>query len=305
MIKQPSTTKNVLMIGGLLLDDIAIPDHSLKPASSNPVKWQHKLGGVAANVARVAVRQLNVHFIASIGDDNTGDRLSIAIQQAQFSHTLTAELIIRTGHHSDKYTAILQPDGELYLGLADAQLTACITWHEIVSRLPENKPDGVVLDANLSETCIADLLHSLNAHYAAHIPVFGLAVSPSKALRYLPMAEKLDVLFCNRREAAALTEQDWQTELTQLADAMLMLRFQSFVITDGDQPMLVQAKQKRDMIAVPSVQISRNVNGAGDALAGATIASMITGQSLANAAQHAGLSAAREVLTGKSEPPLI
>lgn len=305
MINQKSITKNVLMIGGLLLDDIAIPEHSLKPASSNPVKWQHKLGGVAANVARVAVRQLNVHFIASIGDDNVGDRLSIGIQQAQFSHTLTAALIIRTGQHSDKYTAILQPDGELYLGLADAQLTAHITWHEIVSRLPENKPDGVVLDANLSATCITDLLHSLNAHYAAHIPVFALAVSPSKALRYLPMADKLDVMFCNRREAAALTQLDWQTELTQLADAMLKLGFKRFVITDGSQPMLVQAKQKRDTVVVPSVQITRNVNGAGDALAGATIASLITGQSLAHAVQQTGLRAANQVLTGESEPPLI
>lgn len=305
MINRKSTTKNLLIIGGLLADDIAIPDHSLKPASSNPVKWQHKLGGVAANVARVAVRQLDVCFIASTGDDNAGDRLAIGIQETQTNHTLTANLIIRSGQHSDKYTAILNPDGELYLGLADAQLTAQIKWQDIASRLPVDQPDAVVLDANLSHACLVEIFSSLDSHYGDHIPVYALAVSPTKAIRYLPMAEQIDVLLCNRREAAALTQLDWQTDLKQMAEAMLKLKFTRFVITDGGNPMLVQEQTLQTAVAVPSVRINRNVNGAGDALAGATIASHLLGQSLQQAAQNAGLPAANKVLSGESEPPLI
>jgi len=305
MTNQKSATKNLLIIGGLLVDDIAIPEHNLKPASSNPVKWQHRLGGVAANVARVATRQLDACFIASTGDDNAGKSLSIGLQQSQTSHTLTANLIIREGQHSDNYTAILQPDGELYLGLADAQLTAQITWQDIMVRLPAEQPDAVVLDANLSQACLVEIVDSLIAHYDTRISVFALAVSPAKAVRYLAVAEKIDVLFCNRREAAALTQQHWQTDLNLLADAMLELNFNSFIITDGGRPILVQERRLRTSIAVPSVKIRKNVNGAGDALAGATVANVILGHTLPKAAQNAGLKAASKVLSGESEPPLI
>ena len=163
----------------------------------------------------------------------------------------------------------------------------------------------MVLDANLSQACLIEIFSSLDTHYENRVPLFALAVSPLKAVRYLPKAEQIDVLFCNRREAAALTQLDWQTDLKLLADALLKLKFNSFVITDGGNPMLVQEQQLRTSIAIPPVHISKNVNGAGDALAGATIASLILGQTLAQAAQNTGLSAARMVLNGESEPPLV
>lgn len=301
MPKPDSSTNNVLIIGGLLVDDIAISSENLTVASSNPVSWQQRLGGVATNVARVAAQQLNVLLIASTGDDSQGTVLANLLAQ----EALSSSLVIWPKQTSDRYTAVLNPDGELFIGLADAQLAEQMRWSDIATRLPDQPPSAVVLDANLSQDCIGETVNAFATHYQAKVPVIALSVSPAKSVRWLNVADKVDVLLCNRREAAALTKLDWQTNINLLADGLLETQFSRFAITDGSNNILVQEHLTRSTVVVPKIQIDRNVNGAGDAMAGATIAGLVSGQTLTQAIGSTGLQAARAVLLGDSEPPAI
>lgn len=301
MPKSDAVQKNIIVIGGLLVDDIAISAENLRARSSNPVRWQHRLGGVATNVAHVVAQQLDTLLIASTGDDNYGDLLTRLLADASMS----SSLIVRSQQSSDRYTAVLDHDGELYIGLADAKLAEQLTWQEIKAHLPESAPAAFVLDANLSQNCLVDTVTAIHQPDDLSVPVIALAVSPVKSLRWLPVAKSVDTLLCNRREAAALTRLDDNSDINTLADALQKQQFQTFAITDGPDPIVVQEPDARHTIPVPPIAIAQNVNGAGDALAGATIVALALGQSLQQAIYTAGMQAARSVLSGDSSQPKL
>ena len=219
--------------------------------------------------------------------------------------SLSSSLVRWTGKNSDRYTAVLASDGELFIGLADASLVEQMRWSDIEQRLPDWQPEALVVDANLSQTCLSETVNTLSSRYESHVPIYALAVSPAKSVRLLTVADKISVLLCNRLEAAALTGLEWQSDINTLADDLLEKQFSSFVITDGSESILVQDQQARSSVPVPEIHINNNVIGAGDAMAAATIVQLINGQRLSQAISAAGLEAARAVLVGGSESPSI
>jgi len=296
-----NTGKNIIVIGGLLVDDIALSEEYLRAGSSNPVRWQHRLGGVATNVARVAAQQINTLLIANVGDDNQGKLLvNLLVEES-----ISSSLVIWSDQTTDRYTAVLDHDGELFIGLADARLAEQMHWQDIESRLPERNPDVIVVDANLSQLCLSESAATLKDHYQRKVPLIALAVSPIKSKRLLPIANSIDTLLCNRREAAALTGLKEDSDINLLADALLQKQFYQFVLTDGSNPVVVQEKGARNLIPVPQVNIEKNVNGAGDALAGATIVQLAHGIGLYQAVSESGLHAARSVLSGDTSAPSV
>ena len=97
---------------------------------------------------------------------------------------------------------------------------------------------------------------------------------------------------------------DVAAPLGTLADALATLGSRRFVLSDGAAAVLVQDIASRERVAVapiaPGAASSvRSVNGAGDALAGATLARWLDGRSLAAAVREAGLPAARDILLGR------
>ena len=300
MPKQIDNSKSVIVIGGLLVDDIAIAAENIRPRSSNTVRWQHRLGGVATNVARVVAMQLPTLLIASVGNDNDGKRLTYLLKQ----QAVSTSLVEWPDESSDRYTAVLAPDGELYIGLSDARLVERMAWSDIESRLPAIAPDALVLDANLSVACLTETLKAIHTHYGQKIPVYALTVSPVKALRWAKLANQIDVLLCNRREAAAISSLPTENELDAFANALLDQGFRRFVITDAAKPILIQDGSIRSQLPVASITIEQNVNGAGDALAGATIAKLANGFALADAAE-AALGSAQAVLSGDAMVPSL
>ncbi len=300
MPKQMDNSKSVLVIGGLLVDDIAIAAENIRPRSSNPVTWQHRLGGVATNVARVVATQLPTLLIASIGSDDDGKRLTRLLEQ----QAVSTSLVEWRDESSDRYTAVLAPDGELYIGLADARLVERMAWSDIHSRLPAIAPDAMVLDANLSVACLTETLEAIHTHYGQKIPVYALTVSPVKALRWAQLASQIDVLLCNRREAAAMSNLPTDYGLDAFANVLLKQGFHRFVITDAAQPILIQDGTTRSQLPVADIAIERCVNGAGDALAGASIAKLVNGFALSDAAE-AALDSAQAVLSGDAMVPSL
>jgi sugar/nucleoside kinase (ribokinase family) len=75
------------------------------------------------------------------------------------------------------------------------------------------------------------------------------------------------------------------------------------VITDGADKLLVQDTDNRTIIAIPPTTVTGNVNGAGDALAGATTADWVQGKPLAASVFETGLPAAQSVLQGNRINP--
>ncbi len=292
----------VLIAGALVVDDIAIPEENLVIGASNPVRWESRTGGVAANVARVVAQQHSVSLIAAIGEDVIGRQLCHALQNAGVSIDPVAFSQQATG----RYSAILDKSSELFIGLAQTQINEHLSWLDIKARFPQTGIKAIVVDANLNEQCINETLQGVSEMDISAIPTkIALAVSPAKASRLKTAASTIDILFCNRAEAAALTNLNQQSTLNTFAQALQTLGFKRFIITDGAHPMLVQDINSAEMINAPSVQHIHTVNGAGDAFAGGTINAFLIGQVLSKAARDSGRAAAQEILSGMLTAPLI
>lgn len=298
-------SSRLAIIGALHVDDIARSSNTLVSRASNPVNWEQRLGGVAANAARAAaqsgIAHQTIEFMAAVGDDPLGRSL--------FSALSTCDVIpyLQTipGYPTGRYTAVLNNDGELYIGLADVALAEQLASSHLHQFSQSSPHSALLVDANLSEHCLVSVA---NLAIKTSTPLAALTVSPSKSLRLLPIATQVDLLFCNRREAMALVANDdaaaelngtefVSTEL--LADALSELGFKQIVLTDAQAPILIQDNDGRHRITVPSIDSPYTVNGAGDAMAGSCFAAWASGMSLHDSVKLHGLNAASQVVRGE------
>lgn len=303
MTPKAQPVDSLMVVGAVHVDDIAQPLEPLVSRASNPVVWTQKVGGVAANAAsaaqRVKVQGLSVVFLAAVGDDTVAEQLNSALLKCD----LDTRLVRLTENATGRYSAVMDFDGELYIGLADVSLAEKLTADDVLARCDLGPNTALLLDANLSENCLTALsaqATTCNSYQAA------MSVSPVKTRRLLPLAQQIDLLFCNRREALAMNPQLRDSvSLDTLADNLLTLGFTQFVLTDGAAPLIAQDSQQRHVISVPEVSVAHNVNGAGDALAGATFAAWVAGMGLNEAILNHGLPEASRVVTGEQASILV
>lgn len=299
----------ILVIGAVHVDEIAYAQTPLIMKASNPIHWAHATGGVAANVALAAIDCLrgktSVKLIGAIGSDAHGSQLESRLR----SKGIDTQLQIFASEKTGRYSAIMDADGELALGLSDVSIAERLDAKHLVANIPWAQIKALLLDCNLSESCMAALTHQSNL---CAVPVAAMAVSPHKARRLLGIASKLQLLFCNRREAIALCEThpdlakyvDDTCSINQLADNLSTLGFAQFILTDGKQPVIVHTASTRQTLPVAQLQApASNVNGAGDAMAGATFAQWAYGMDLKDALSKFGLPMAAEVVQGRRAPP--
>jgi pseudouridine kinase len=293
------------IIGALHVDDIARSSSPLLSRASNPVSWERRLGGVAANAARAAaqcgIAHQTIELTAAVGDDLLSRSLSSALSACN----VTANLQTMSGYATGRYTAIMDSDGELYIGLADVALAEQLASCHVYELSQSGPYSALLVDANLSAQCLVSMA---NLAIETATPLAALTVSPNKSLRLRPIAAHVDLLFCNRREAMALIANDdaaaelndaryVNTEL--LADGLSELGFRQIVLSDAQAPILIQDNEGRYQIPVPTIKFPYTVNGAGDAMAGSCFAAWASGISLYDSVKHHGLNTATSVVRGE------
>lgn len=291
----------LMIVGALHVDDIATSCSPLIAQASNPVTWKQHIGGVAANAAfsarEVASESRQIAFCAVTGNDPVADQLEQALSRAGVQACLQRTPDSPTG----RYTAVMNHDGELHIGLSDVALAERLDASQVPLVQTGQACQALLVDANLSGQCLA----SLASHAESlGIKLAAMSVSPVKSQRLLPLASSIDLLFINRREALALIDQSLPIDLPldTLADGLTRLGFNEFVLTDATDPVLVQTAADRQYIVVPPVAQRVSVNGAGDALAGASFAAWCEGLTLADAVRNVGLKQSARVVTGERRP---
>ena len=283
-------------IGAAHVDETARLQAPAVPAASNPVRWHRSVGGVAANAARAAAATgATVRLAAAIGADGDGAQVRNTLKQAGVALTPLRVPSAATG----RYTLVLEPNGELHIGLADTAIAEAVTRDQVATLAQmAQASDLVIVDANLSTEALAAA--------AALGPIAALPVSPAKAVRLYPIAPQITLLIANRREAAALTGKNLDTPLPELADHLQQQGFTQLVLTDGPAPLLIDDGMTRQSLTPPApTGPLQTVNGAGDALAGATLAAHGRGMELAAAVQQAGFPAALNILEGRATAPIL
>lgn len=282
---------DLVIFGALHRDLVGVLKTAHQTEASNPVTFSLRTGGVGANVARAIIHSRQVEtvcLVAPVGADGLEPELAVV----GFEGVDVCPVSV-PGASAGRYVAIVDERGELVSGYSDT--TACESVdHVSLLNLCPPAARTVVLDANLSEATLSGLVTALPVQRIA------LAVSPFKARRLLPIAAQINTLFCNRREAAALTDLPIDSTSKALSEALVTVGFAGHVLTDGSAPITVCENDTTSVIDVPfaaSPSAGGNTNGAGDALAGATIGACHAGTTLRDSVSTSGLAAAAQALT--------
>lgn len=266
-------TRHVACIGGMSADRLLTLRQPLVRGSSNPVSSRRSRGGVARNVAEhLAQLSVDAKLVGLVGDDAEGRKL---LQE-------TAERGVDVGlveKHprlpTASYIAVLEPQGELYAGFADAELCDSMGRGFIENRWLQIRRAAIVFaDCNLPRDT---LIYLLDGCREAGLPLAIDTVSAIKA-RKLPLSlNGVDLLFCNRAEARALLGEDLEDEPPAMAKALCHRGARRTVLMIGAEGAVYC--DANDCFEMPTAaRRIANVTGAGDALIAGVLYAQLHGR---------------------------
>lgn len=262
----------IVCVGGAAIDRTYHSLADLQPHTSNPACGRTGYGGVARNVAECLARLgIATSLVSAIGDDAAGHALRAHLGRAGVD---TRALAIRTRHRTAEYVAVLGPDGELALGLADMAILDTISPGDIERAATAlDNAAWVFADCNLS----AAVLQALVARRAgAGFRLAVDAVSSPKAMRLQPILGSIDLLFLNVAEAAALLGTDPDRDPLALAALLQSRAGGAVVLTRGAGGLVTAAPGDATPIALAALPATvRDVTGAGDALIAGTLSRLV------------------------------
>ncbi|QPC93441.1 carbohydrate kinase family protein [Mesorhizobium sp. INR15] len=282
MVKSP----DILAIGGAHIDRRGQVSGPYVPAASNPGTMREDVGGGVFNALRtIARRGVSASLLSVRGGDAAADTVSRAITEARITD-LSVVFLDRT---TPSYTALIDRDGELIVGFADMALYDLAFPKQMRrSKVREavHSAGAVLCDANLPASALERL-----ATLAKCKPIFAIAISPAKVVRLIPILGELVLVFMNRREAMVLAGVNEKATEREIVDGLRCSGLKSGVVTAGDGPLLGFDEAGAFTILPPAPRRVADVTGAGDALAGATVAALLRGVPL-RAALREGVGAA-------------
>ena len=256
---------------------------------SNPGRFERFAGGAGLNSASAAVALgLAATLAGPVGEDEAGREL----RRIAAARGIGDALCPMAGRNTGSYTSIMAPDGEMVIGLADLAIyeAADADWLAGHCGPALAAADLWFLATNSSEATLADLCAR-----AGDKAVAAATISPAKAVRLIPVLSRLDLIFTNLREARAITSLS-EADGPMLAGALSGAGVAAGTISAADGALTWWDGAERGMLTPPPMEAIADVNGAGDALAGATLAGLAKGLPMAQAAQ-AGIAAAQLTLS--------
>ncbi len=288
--------KRIVCIGGAVFDRKYHAHAPLISETSNPVSGYRSHGGVARNVTENLARLgVNIGFVSILGDDETGRAI---LDHLRLLGVDVSRAIVTNEAPTAEYAAILGPDNELALGIADMGIfdlfkseTLEAVWPHLASA------DWVFADCNLPQATLETLLAKKTGSR------FRLAVdtvSAPKALRLPQDLSGVDLLFLNLDEAHSLLRHPTGTPrliAEQAINALHARGVAKIVMTMGAAGVHIGDESGiRHIASVPAQPV--DITGAGDALISGTLYCLLDQKELPDAVRTGTLLA---TLTTESE----
>jgi pseudouridine kinase len=259
---------------------------------SIPVRLRTTHGGVARNVAEGLGRMgLRVAMAGLVGADADGEAVRAALAPFADVSALAAVPDAPTA----SYTALLEPDGTLAVALADMGIYDD-GWGPVLDAAPLGRAAWTVLDANPP----ADVLGAAAAR-AGRTRLAANATSAAKARRLSPILPRLDVLFANRAEAAALTG---RTDPAAAAAALAAAGVRLALVTCGAAGVVAADAGGASRFAAPPADVA-DETGAGDAFAAGVLYGLVRGADAADAVRLGLAAAALAVADAATVPAAL
>jgi pseudouridine kinase len=287
---------SITCIGGAAVDRKYRALNTLRTGTSNPVVSERSFGGVARNVAEnIARLSVKVSLASIIGNDENGRSMLEDLERLGIDTHLMA---LSDTHPTAEYVAVLQPDGELAIGLADMAIFDELTPALLHKAEADFGQGWIFADCNLP----SQTLHALVELARERSLALALdAVSTPKVMRLPQDLAGVGLFFLNLDEARAyLGRPDASPD--QVAQALLARGAKRVVLTLGTDGLVVADHSGPTSIGAIKAQIV-DATGAGDSLIAATLAALIKDSSLVAAARLGTAAAALTVESTASVRP--
>jgi pseudouridine kinase len=275
----------VTCIGGATVDRKYRSKEPVQPRTSNPVTSERSFGGVARNVAEnIARLSVGSSLVSMLGQDENGR----AIRADLMSLEIDTRHVMTSGDHATaEYVAVLQPNGDLAVGLADMAVFDALTPSVLHRIWPELACSWIFADCNLPSPTLHDLVHRARGGSAM---LCVDAVSAPKVMRLPGDLTGVGLLFLNLDEAQAfLRKPDARPD--EAAAALLEHGAAQLILTLGPHGLIAADRSGLTRIGSIEVQVV-DATGAGDALIAGTLVALLKGASLTEAARMGTAAAA-------------
>ena len=243
-------------------------------ATSNPASVSTSSGGVARNVAEnlagLISHDVQVELVSAVGDDDAGATLLAHLRERGVG---VRHVRVRAGEATAQYVAVLEPGGELTIGIAAMDVLDRVDAEALDAAWPSG--GRLFCDTNLSAPVLA---HAIRRARTEGTELAVDAVSTLKVVRLPADLTGIALLSCNRDEARA-----WLAEHQRPingSDQDLAVRVHAagavaVLLTRGADGVVVA--DRYGVHELPAVRADvLDVTGAGDALVAGTLAALIS-----------------------------
>jgi pseudouridine kinase len=286
----------IVCIGGAAVDRKYRGMATIRPGTSNPVVSERSFGGVARNVAEnIARLGTRVSLASIIGADDNGRALLDDLTRLGVD---TRPVSVSDAHATAEYVAVLQPDGELAIGLADMAILDGISPPLLREMQPEFGSAWIFADCNLPSETLRELI-ALARQQALTLALD--AVSTPKVRRLPQDLRGIGVFFLNLDEARAYLDRP-EISPEAAAQALLARGAEQVILTLGSKGLVAADPSGIATIEALKAEIV-DATGAGDALIAATLVALLGDASLADAARLGTVAAALTVESHVSVRP--
>lgn len=285
---------SILCIGAAHVDYRGVLRGPTVLGTSNRGDVHRDFGGVARNVAENLARLgMSVAMLSRVGGDATGAAVRKHLDEMGIDTSLISQSPLQP---SASYTAILESNGELVIGLNDADIYEELTWDLLEPELPRMRANSPwFVDTNVPGSTIERL--------AALKPLYVDGVSVERVRRLRPILNEVAALFTNLAQASSLADRELE-DPRQAAEALYALGVQFGVVTNGAAGAL--AWEGRTTRSYEALQASpRDVTGAGDALVAGTLYALAQGSGLLDAVPFGMAAAAITVESSQTTSPAL
>lgn len=273
--------KKIVVIGGSNTDICGAPAGKLVLNDSNPGTVTVRLGGVGRNIAHdLCLLGAEVTFITAIGDDAFGETVLNSCKKLGMDTSMSVKV---SGARSSTYLYVKDETGDMHIGISDMDVIESISPEHLAGCMDRiNGADAVVIDANLRADSISYIAENVR------VPLFADAVSTAKAVKLIPVLNKLTALKPNKYEAERMTgEIDPERAARILAERGVGAAYVSM----GEKGVVAASASGCERY-VPELVETVNATGAGDASMSAIVYATLLGKSMRECMEAAALAGA-------------
>jgi len=284
-----SESQPIICIGGANIDRKLYVKDKAQFGTSNPVQSALSVGGVARNIAENLGRlDLEVILLTASGTDS--DWSFITEGSSLYMNLDYVSQI--PGMATGSYSAVLDPEGELIIALADMDVYEEIT-PELLRKQDVllKQAKCIIADLNCPKGTLQFICDFAKSHQR---PLALIPVSSPKMNRLPDDLKGVTWLITNRDESEMFfkrkmnTDQEWKDALKK----WLSLGIANVVITNGKKGAMI-GNREEGIFHFPSIETKDivDVTGAGDAFSSAVIYSWLNGQRLIDIARAGAVNA--------------